>query len=247
MTQLRVATYNVHHGVGVDGALDLKRTAATINQTGADLIALQELDRNVERSGGIDQPARLEDLTGMRIRFFPTIRFGGGEFGLAIAARDPVDLEFHLLPKTRFDRPHGVILTRARGIGVVATHLSRRLFSRALETASVSWTCRHLDPPKLLLGDLNTTKLAFVPMRLAGLQRQTPFRPTFTSLDPRRQIDHVVTSRGLRLIDCWTIRSAASDHLALVAEVEVERLVEYRGGLIPGARRVRASRTQAHG
>jgi endonuclease/exonuclease/phosphatase family metal-dependent hydrolase len=131
-----------------------------------------------------------------------------------------LDLEFRLLPRTRLDRPHGMILTRARGIGVVATHLSRRRFSRALETAAVSWACRHLDPPKMMLGDLNTTGPAFVPMRFAGLQRQTPLRPTFPSLHPRRQIDHVITGRGLRLIDCWTIGSTASDHLALVAEVE---------------------------
>jgi endonuclease/exonuclease/phosphatase family metal-dependent hydrolase len=221
MTRLRVATYNVHHGRGADGVLDVERTAEAIIQTGADLIALQELDRNVERSGGIDQPARLEELTGMGMRFFPTVRFGGGEFGLAIAAKEPLDLEFHVLPRTRLDRPHGMILTRARGIGIVATHLSRRRFTRALETASLSWACRQLDPPKLLLGDLNTTRPAFGPMRFAGLERRTPFRPTFTSLHPRRQIDHVITSRALRLVDCWTIGSGASDHLALVAEVEL--------------------------
>jgi endonuclease/exonuclease/phosphatase family metal-dependent hydrolase len=220
MTRLRVGTYNVHHGIGIDGALDLERTATTILQTGADLIALQELDRNVKRSGGIDQAARLQELTGMWIQFFPTIRFGGGEFGLAMAAKDRLELEFRLLPRTRLDRPHGMILSRTRGIGVVATHLSRRRFSRALETASLCWACQHLDPPKMLLGDLNTTGLAFGPMRFAGLQKGTRFRATFTSLHPRRQIDHVLTSRGLRLIDCWTIPSVASDHLPLVAEVE---------------------------
>lgn len=220
MPRLRVATYNLHHGLGMDGVLDLERTAATIAEIDADLIALQELDRNVMRSGGIDQPGRLQDLTGMWIRFFPTISFGGGEFGLAIAARDALDVEFHPLPKTRLDRPHGMILTRIQGIGVVATHLSRKRLARALEIPSLCWACRRLDAPKMLLGDLNTAGLAFGPMRFAGLHKPTSFRATFNSLHPRRQIDHVITGRGLRFVDCWTIPSTASDHLPLVVEVE---------------------------
>jgi endonuclease/exonuclease/phosphatase family metal-dependent hydrolase len=220
MTTLRVATFNVHHGRGVDGVVDLDRTAATIIETGADVIALQELDRNVGRSGRVDQASRLGELTGFSVRFFPTTRFGGGEFGLGLAAREPLDLEFRLLPRTRLDRRHGMILARPRGLSVLATHLSRKAISRAVETTSLCWTCRQLDPPKMLLGDLNAAGLAFGPMRFAGLGEGAAFRPTFTSLDPRRQIDHVLVSRGLRIIDCWTIPSAASDHLPLVVEVE---------------------------
>lgn len=220
MTRLKVATYNIHHGLGADGVRDLERTAATIIRSGADVVALQELDRNVRRSGGIDQPARLGELTGMWIGFFPTIRFEGGEFGLGIAAREPLDIEFRLLPRTGLDRPHGMIMTRSRGIGIVATHLSRRRITRALEIASMCWACRRLDAPKLLLGDLNTSRLGVAPIRFAGLQKPTQFRPTFTSRHPRRQIDHVITSRSLRIIDCRTIPSLASDHLPLVVEVE---------------------------
>jgi endonuclease/exonuclease/phosphatase family metal-dependent hydrolase len=220
VTKLRVATYNVHHGRGTDGVVDLDRTAATILQTGADLIALQELDRNVRRSGGIDQPARLQKLTGMWLRFFPTVPFEGGEFGLGVAARDPLDIKFRLLPRTRLDRPHGMILLRTRGIGVVATHLSRSWLGRSIEVASLCWACRRIDPPKLLLGDLNTARLGWGPMRLAGLHAERAFRPTFTSLHPRRQIDHVLTSGDLRVIESFTISSHASDHLPLVAEIE---------------------------
>jgi endonuclease/exonuclease/phosphatase family metal-dependent hydrolase len=219
MTTLRVATFNMHHGRGMDGVVDLDRTAATISETGADVIALQELDRNVRRSGRIDQSARLRELTGMWVRFFPTTTFGGGEFGLAVAARDPLDLEFRLLPRTRLDRRHGVIVSRPQGIGMLMTHLSRRRISRAVETTSLCLACRRLGSPKMLLGDLNAPGLALGPMRFAGLREGTGFRPTFTSLDTRRQIDHVLVGRGVRIVASWTIPTAASDHLPLVADI----------------------------
>ena len=45
---MRVATYNIKHGRGMDGAIDLERTAATLATLDADLIALQ-LDRPAAR------------------------------------------------------------------------------------------------------------------------------------------------------------------------------------------------------
>ena len=48
---LRVATWNIKHGLGMDGQLDLERIAATIETFDADIVALQEVDENVEKIG----------------------------------------------------------------------------------------------------------------------------------------------------------------------------------------------------
>ncbi len=64
--QLTVLSYNLHHGVGVDGALDLDRVAAVIRDSGADVVALQEVDRHWSaRSEFVDQAAVLADKLGM--------------------------------------------------------------------------------------------------------------------------------------------------------------------------------------
>ena len=56
--RLRVATFNIHHGVGADGRLDLTRTADVISATGASVVGLQEVDRTLSaRSGWVDQAA----------------------------------------------------------------------------------------------------------------------------------------------------------------------------------------------
>ena len=51
---MKIVTYNIQYGRGKDGRFDLDRIAAEV--AGADLIALQEVERFWTRSGGADQP-----------------------------------------------------------------------------------------------------------------------------------------------------------------------------------------------
>ncbi|MBL4641696.1 MAG: hypothetical protein JKX86_07725 [Verrucomicrobiales bacterium] len=69
---LRVMTYNIHHAEGLDGKVDLERIANVIRQSNADIVALQEVDKNTRRTGGIDMPADLARRTGMNIVFGAT-------------------------------------------------------------------------------------------------------------------------------------------------------------------------------
>ncbi len=57
---MKLVTYNIQHGVGRDGRADLARIAEAVR--GADVIALQEVERNYGPSGPPDQPAALEAL-----------------------------------------------------------------------------------------------------------------------------------------------------------------------------------------
>ncbi|GIO34876.1 MULTISPECIES: endonuclease/exonuclease/phosphatase family protein [Paenibacillus] len=88
---LRVLTYNIHHGEGMDGVLDLERIAGVIRSARPDLVALQEVDRHLSRSGGADQAAELGRLTGMHHRFAQAIAFDGGEYGIAILSKFPFE------------------------------------------------------------------------------------------------------------------------------------------------------------
>src|SRR6266508_4259138 len=66
---LRVMTYNIHVGVGMDKKLDLQRIAELINAEHPDLIGLQEVDRGVKRTEGKDEIAELAKLTSMNYAF----------------------------------------------------------------------------------------------------------------------------------------------------------------------------------
>lgn len=47
---LRLLTYNIHHAEGLDGKVDYDRIARVIRDTKADLVALQEVDIQTQRT-----------------------------------------------------------------------------------------------------------------------------------------------------------------------------------------------------
>lgn len=83
----RVLTWNIHHGEGVDGKLDLARQAAFIKKVDPDAVLLQEVDVKTKRTGGVDQAAELGKLTGLEVTFGKAMNFGGGEYGNAILTK----------------------------------------------------------------------------------------------------------------------------------------------------------------
>lgn len=96
---LRVLTYNVHHGEGTDGKLDLPRIAEVIKTAKPDIVALQEVDRNTTRTGKVDQAAELAKLTGLSAEFGKAIDLQGGAYGLAVLSRFPLKgAKVHALP-----------------------------------------------------------------------------------------------------------------------------------------------------
>ena len=84
---LRVLSYNIHHGEGLDGRIDLSRQAEIMKREEPDLVALQEVDRGTVRSGSVDQLAELARLTGLAPVFGQTIALQGGDYGVGVLSR----------------------------------------------------------------------------------------------------------------------------------------------------------------
>src|SRR6266850_910874 len=92
---LRVMTYNIHVGVGMDKKLDLQRIADVINKQHPDLVGLQEVDRGVKRTEGKDEIAELAKLTSMNYAFAHNLDYQGGQYGVAILSRFPISTIDH--------------------------------------------------------------------------------------------------------------------------------------------------------
>lgn len=172
MTVLRVATFNIRHGVGADGRLDLARTAVAIAGLGADVVGLQEVDHAYgPRSRFEDQATRLGSLLDQHVRFGAVIDRGPagptGErrrYGLALLARTEIlEHHLHLLPadpgRPAPREPRGVLAARVAGtdhVTFLVTHLDNR--DRAHRAAQVQGILQHveaLDGPVVLMGDMN--------------------------------------------------------------------------------------------
>lgn len=97
---LRILSYNIKHGRGMDGRVDWKRTSEVIRSLSPDLVALQEVDKNCSRSGSIDLTQELAEVLKMEGRFGKFMNFQGGQYGMAVLSRFPVTFhQVHVLPR----------------------------------------------------------------------------------------------------------------------------------------------------
>lgn len=221
MTQrsLKVATFNICHAKGRDGVVDLRRTAEVIRGLGADLVALQELDVRVRRSKNVDQPAELAELLNMHVHFAPTLALDDGEYGIALASPGPFKATVEMLPRVSDEEPRAAIIASWHKLAVVTTHLSRSAEARSAQTQHLADLAQRLGDPLILLGDLNQPLKDLGPLTDKGFSAVKPAKRLLETLRPRRQIDHVLVSASIGVIDARVVPSVASDHFPLVAEI----------------------------
>lgn len=111
---MKLVTYNIQYGIGLDGAYDIDRIAAAVR--GADIIALQEVTRNFAQNGGGDMVAELSAaLPGYFVSFDPVMDVDAGskvengvatskrlQFGNMVLSKTPlIALRRLALPRTR--------------------------------------------------------------------------------------------------------------------------------------------------
>jgi len=202
--QLRILTYNIHHGEGEDGNLDLPRIAGVILDARPDLVALQEVDNKTGRSGGIDQAAELGRLTGMHVVFGKAMDFDGGGYGDAILSRYPIEKSRnHILPAGEGHEPRAAIDvvvgagpggSRVRFIGTHLDHTGDAT-DRMNQVLEIIRIYKDDDIPMILAGDLNAEP-GSEPMKILCSEWSDSFaddlQPTFPVENPRRRIDYVL-------------------------------------------------------
>ena len=217
----QVATFNIHHGAGLDGSVDLERIAEVIRASRAELVALQELDRGLPRSGNKDQPAVLAEMLGMPVHFFLNLEREGGEYGIGVMCSDATIHGATELPRSARSHPRAAITASWRGFSIVATHLSPDRASRRSQIPTLAALTEELPPPVLVLGDLNCGRIGLRPLLARGFRPAPGWRRT-TDRGMPRQIDHVLAGPGARVLSAYTLGGGTSDHRLVAASVAVD-------------------------
>ena len=241
--ELRVITFNIHHGANGAEQLDLERIAEVIEDSGADVAVLQEVDRHWgARSAFADQAAELGRRLDMRSVYAPNLDLDPLEagqprrqYGTAILSRFPIASSHNtLLPRPSNGEQRGlleaVIKVRGVRVRVAGTHLQH---NSALErTAQAQRIAELLAPahePVVLAGDLNAVPDAPELAPLLGMFADAWTRagsgPGFTIPveAPDRRIDYVLTSPEVDARHAEVIATDASDHLPLVVDLAIPR------------------------
>jgi len=227
---LRVMDYNLHNGVNTDGRLDPEALAVVIENSGADIIAFQEVSRGWLTWGGMDMLAWLSQRLEMNYVWGPT---ADAQWGNALFSRYPItNSELLELP------PDDVLLLRGHiwaqidvgdvSLNVMATHFSHRDDQgpeRVLQASALLSTWNNA-PLTIVMGDLNAEPESeemqlLRDNGLIDISAEIGTQPTYTyySADPDHQIDYIYVSSDLGFSDFSIPQTRASDHLPLVSTI----------------------------
>ncbi len=195
--QLSVMSWNLRAGLGMDGVRDISRAGEVIRRENPDVVALQEIDRKTGRSQGVDQLARLAEITGLHATWCKTIDFDGGEYGIALLSRE-APLRVRRIPLPGGGEPRMLLLAEFQRQWVGVTHLPLGEKDR-LECVHVLRGALDPDKPLFLAGDWNDVPgsplLEKIRLPFAIL---SGFDATFPSDAPDRCLDYVAVTRRHR-------------------------------------------------
>jgi len=243
--RLRVATYNVHGCVGMDGQRSEHRIAEVIASMSADIVGLQELDLGRERSGRADQAALIADQLGWKYHFHPAMRNGDEQYGNAIVSRFPIEVkravELPGPPPWYCREQRSAIWMEAEtdlgAVQIVNSHFGLGYSERRLQAQLVTgpeWLgAVSPDEPAILLGDFNSVPAsrAYQSIQAQLHDVRTLVRPrrrfrTFPTRLPSLAVDHIFVNRALSPTHLNVHRTrlarVASDHFPLVCELTLK-------------------------
>ncbi|MEZ5669192.1 MAG: endonuclease/exonuclease/phosphatase family protein [Alphaproteobacteria bacterium] len=227
---LHVASYNIRKSVGLDWQRDPRRILAVIHEIGADIVALQEVDRRFgSRSASLTPQivAEESDYELVRLAERPaSVGWHGNAFlvrrhvavtatrGLALPALEPrgaaiaeVDVE-------------------GRNLRVVGLHLGLLALWRRRQADAVLDHLADCEArmPTVIMGDLN--EWSAHGGCLAAFARDHDIAhagPSFHARRPFAALDRIIVSRDLAIVDAGVHRShhaaMASDHLPIWARL----------------------------
>ncbi len=229
---LKVMTYNIHHAnpPAKPDVIDLEAIADVIKKQSPDLVALQEIDINTQRNGGVDQANKLAELTGMHAFFSKGIDFEGGEYGIAILSkhkiisseRFPLPFKEGLKAEQRSLAVIKVKLANKKELYFACTHLDLKDEHRMLQVVEINKILANRKLPVILAGDFN-----FKASNPAMAIMEEHFTrscisncaPTIPDENPTSEIDFVFLKKGskLKVTSHVVINDIhASDHLPVV-------------------------------
>jgi endonuclease/exonuclease/phosphatase family metal-dependent hydrolase len=240
---IRVMSYNIAHGQGVDDRLDLDRVAAEIGHSRADIVGLQEVDRHwSQRSDFADQAAELARDLSMHVVYGANLDLGPltpgaprRQYGNAILSDAPIrEWRNTLLPRSGSSEQRGLLeaLVTMRGIPVrvFTTHLQHTSQQERLaQVAAIRKRISTAREPVILTGDLNaspdTPEIDAITQDLVDAWAEAGVGPgyTYSTENPHARIDYVLHSNNVTTCSAAVLSTAGSDHLPVTADLALPR------------------------
>lgn len=235
---LRVLTFNIYHGATMKGDFDLDRIAGIINDSNPDLVALQEVDHQTNRSRKYHLMNELASRTGLSPLFARSMYFDGGEYGNGILSRFSfIRTRVIPLPTADGKEPRTAVevvvkINEKDTISFIGTHLDHTgVAFRLKQIQRLTETFSSNSYPTILAGDLNAVPGSETIRLLENnwdsfvdIEKYESTFPDYDHPENARKLDYIMASPkgGWRMLETQVIKdNIASDHYALLMVLEL--------------------------
>ena len=222
---LRIMSYNIRNGRGLDNVSNIQRTADVINKVRPNVVAVQEVDSVTGRSGQTDILRVLADKTLMFPVYAPAINYDGGKYGIGMLSKEkPLSYRYLALPGREEER--ALLIVEFEKYIYCCTHLSLTGEDRLASLDIIRKEAAKANKPLFIAGDFNAHPDSEV---IQEVQKDFVIltntkQPTFPADEPTETIDYIAayakdTTAFTRLSAYVVNEPAASDHRPIVAEI----------------------------
>lgn len=232
---LVIVTYNIHHGEGMDGKVDIDRIVNVIQPLNPHIVCLQEVDRNLPRTMHRDMPALFAKKLEMDVVFEPNFQFDGGEYGNATLTNLPILKHRNIaLPNPISTEPRGCLVVtvkwQSKQIDIMNTHLGLNGQERLAQAEAIAKEIE--ERPVILAGDMNEhhtapgMKVILKELNDTYIKSSDSIRGTIPVDKPVRRIDYILMSNAFQVVDSCIIHDdltrLASDHLPYIVTMKMD-------------------------
>ena len=236
---LKIMSYNIRHGEGLDKVLDLSRAASIIKSIGPDLCALQEIDDFCLRSDRVGQTKYLAQYTNMVGTFGKFMDFQQGEYGMSTLTTKPIiSTKILELPDGKYEPRtaivHEIKIADTCIIAFANVHLDwvtekEGSINRLNQSKVLVKYLDSLNLPTIITGDFNCTPDS--PVMTYFANQGFKFAPKGKDnlsfqIEEKAEIDHLIYKNSDSVT--FTKKSAylleepiVSDHRPFIIELEV--------------------------
>lgn len=238
MEKIKIAALNLQAGVGTTkGYLQYLTTfwkyavphsqKQILNVTnficseGIDIAVFAEVNTNKKAESRSNQAGFISKATPLKKnRFFRTY----GNKGIAVCTKYLILSSInHKLPGKGLPRYLGEVVldTGKEKLTVLFTHLSLSRDNRRKQIKYIAMRANKIQGPMVLAGDFNTWNKYEIDLLKDTRLKNTGFYKTYPSWNPQKCFDYIFLTNELKLERAYVPSIKVSDHLPLVAEVNL--------------------------
>jgi len=241
MQIIRVATYNIHRGRGLDRRVQIGRITEVLQEIDGDIIALQEV-LSLEGKKLEEHQARfIAHQLDFHYRIGETRRLHGGAYGNVTLSRFPFvhTYSYDISQPGREERGclrTDIEIASNRVLQLYNLHLGTSYRERAYQARKLfdSGILKAVGErgPRIILGDFNEWISGLTSRLLKDHFKSVPVRPllgrswTYPGFLPLVHLDHIYFDEGMNVVKVRVHRSrkalVASDHLPIIVDFRVQ-------------------------